>query len=208
MKNVKSLSQLLALVLAVLFVGNANAQEQKQGLGLYSLGAKIGLMSPSGLGSTLGFALQADVGDVASNLALFPSISFWQKKSTTSIGGDYYDYYTGEYVNNTTEVSTSLRQIGIQVDAHYYFNPDAKVNFYGGGGLGLFIHSASVEASSGTQLAEADIGSATNFGFNILAGVETPLSQKTRIIGELRYTIVSGFSTLGLNAGVSFDLLN
>jgi len=168
----------------------AGAQDGEGGLGLYAIEGLACVAKSGDLGGTFGIALTADIGELMPNMAIFPGISYWSK--SVSVAG-----YAG------SGYALKNQELGLQVDLHYYLNPDEQVNYYVGSGVGLFSSSISVEAGSGL---ESEAVSESKFGLSMLAGLEYPLGERTRFVGEGRYKIDGRHNQLGLRLGINLEM--
>jgi len=172
-------------VIALLTIGvTVNAQGVFDNLGLYAIGGSLGHISPAenvnmaNPGSAIGIQLHADIGNITPEIVIFPNIGYWKK-----------GYPSGESVGETS----------IGCDAHYYLDPEANTNFYLGAGLGIHMFSYSYEYAS--------VGE-SSLGIRILGGVETPVGENYRLLGELVYKTDSNVNTLAVRGGITFELGN
>ena len=167
------------------------ADSDGQGLGLTGFGATGVLARPGDLGSAVGFAIHADLGEIYPGLVLFPTLSYWGKSVDLVEGAPSLG-------------KLQTKEIGLQANVHYYLNPEANVNYYLGSGVGLFSTRTTTTAEGIT--AGEPVRSATSFGISILGGLESPVSESSRFIGEILYKVDSETNVLRVSAGLSFYL--
>ena len=155
-------------------------------LGLYSIGAGIGLVSVSNeAGSGLVIGAGANLGEITTGLHLRPEIGYW------SVSRDVFgvDVTTSDFIINANVI-------------YLFMNGAERTPFYAGGGLGLNAVSAEVSVP-GFGSASA---SETKIGINLLGGAMFPMAEKIMIGGEARYVIISDFGHFGVQAVVVFVL--
>ena len=154
-------------------------------LGLYSIGAGIGLVSVSNeAGSGLVIGAGANLGEITTGLHLRPEIGYWSV--SRDISGA--DVTTSDFIINANVI-------------YLFMNGAERTPFYAGGGLGL--NSVSSEVSVFGFSASV---SETKIGINLLGGAVFPMAEKIMIGGEARYVIISDFGHFGVQAVVVFVL--
>jgi opacity protein-like surface antigen len=159
------------------------ARESHSGLGLNRLGVDAGLVDPEAVGSTIGFGVFADLGNLARDIRLSSHLGYWNK-SESAFGAE-----------------ASLRDISGGARARYMFHvASPKLQPYVGAGLGVhFFHTKM--GIPGFTVED----SATKLGLDLGGGVLTPVSPKTDLFAELWYT-AADIDQLSMKAGVSFRI--
>lgn len=159
------------------------AKTDNSGLGLKRLGVEAGLVDPEAVGSTIGFGVFADLGNLAHDIRLSSHLGYWSKSE------------------NAFGAEASLRDISVGARARYMFHvASPKLQPYVGTGLGLHFFNTKVEVP-GFSVED----SATKLGLDLGGGVLTPVSPKTDLFADLWYT-VADIDMLSMKAGVSFRL--
>jgi|GEM_PF-4180989 len=193
MKTSRTLKQLAltTTLLGLLLIGSANANI-RDGIGLYSVGGSIGYVNSSGYstlgsggGGTIGLGLFADIGYLAENIAIYPNISYWTMTTEPDEFGFGYQMKEQEF--------------SIGGDLHYYFNPEATVNYYLGAGLAMSFFKWQ---SGPLHKPESSLG------FKFAGGLETRISEKASLVGELSYKVDGVVNTLWTKVGVAFNMFD
>ena len=100
-----------------------------------------------------------------------------------------FDYYMG--------MPEGFSMMAINADGHYNLGDPEALNYYPLAGLSYMMFSSSYEGSS------YSVGVT---GFNVGGGVSYALSDSMKLVGELKYLMVSGFGGLGIHAGILFNI--
>lgn len=112
-------------------------------------------------------------------------------------------FYTTQNIKNTTGASNATLSLMGVVNYHLPIGP---LDIYGGGGLGVLEKDLSVSAS-GTSATLTN----RQFGYQLQAGLQFPISHSVDVFGEYRYQASAHWrmnypSGAGLTAGnVSFN---
>ncbi len=172
----------LVLGLALMMVSTSYGQ----GLGLYSITGKGGLLLPEDPWET-GFTIgaKADLGEVYENVRLHPVVEYWSS-----------GYTIGEFDYN-------LSNFQLGAEAHYAIG-NVK-GLYAGAGLVLnFVSIDLPTVSSFGFTAGGGTASNTDFGLTVLGGYEFPLAGMTGV-AEAKYNLTD-VSALAITFGVKFDM--
>lgn len=188
MKQIQLFSVAIVAIGALSFAADAEAGD----LGLFAVGGSANYAKPGSNGGAMGLSLQADIGEIAPGLALFPSISYW----STTKQPDGWDSYGASYKN---------QELGLQADVHYYVNPEANSNFYIGGGVGLYKSKQSIVSDDYSAI-QYELQQKDSIGMSVLGGLEVPVGQKARFTTEARYKVDGNQNTFGVGAGFMFEL--
>ena len=175
------------LALCVLAAPAAIAQSA---LGLETIGASVGFVSPEDLGSTFSLGAYAGCGTIAPNVGLETRLDYWS---------------TSE---NVYGFESSLRDIALGARAKYFFNvTGSTIRPFAGGGLGIHFLRAEVTIPAFFGMpAQSASESDTKFGVDMGGGFATALSPKYDLIGEAWFGIVSNLNQLSLRVGLSYKL--
>ena len=177
----------LACVVGALATPAAHAEPK---LGLESIGASIGMVSPENLGSTFGLGAFAHLGTIMPDLALETRIDFWSKSE------------------NSFGFETSVSDITLGARVKYMFTLEGTpIRPFAGGGLGLhFLHTEATIPPFFGGPALTTSGSDTRLGLDLGGGFTAPVSPRSDLVGEAWYGVVSDFSQLALRVGLSYKL--
>ncbi len=178
----------VAMLLAGVLPQTASAQNgdvEPVGFGLFGIGAQLGYVSPENIDGTIGFGAQANLGEVARNIWIIPSLTYWS---------------SGESIGNT---DFSFSEVGVNAEARYMFPSEGNVSFYAGGGLCLCFYSVEVPVITNFLTGETskESNSESDIGFSVLGGATTALSPKLDGFGQLRYKLGDA-DTFSFVAGV------
>ncbi|MFQ5823147.1 MAG: outer membrane beta-barrel protein [bacterium] len=107
----------IVLVLSITF-----SNSKAQGLGFKGVGGRLSFVDPeSPIGSTIGFGGHVHLGEIITNLALYPSLEYWSKSDVSSFV--------------------------INGNVRYYFPTSGNIDLFGGGGLAISF--VNIETASG-----------------------------------------------------------
>jgi opacity protein-like surface antigen len=159
-------------------------------LGLKSIGASVGMVSPENLGSTFGLGASADWGTIAPDVGLESRLDYWSK-SESSFGFE-----------------SSVRDIDLSVRAKYNFQLESNpIRPFAGGGLGIhFLRSEVTTPVFFGIPGMTSSASDTKIGLELGGGFATAVSPRSDLVGEAWYGIVSDVSQLSLRFGMTYKL--
>jgi len=192
MKKALLVAGLFLLCNATSQIAQAKEAVRTTNFGLHHLGVEAGLVDPEAAGSTLGFGVFADLGNVSRDVRLSSHLGYW------SISDEDFG------------VEASVRDISFGARAKYMFRVSSpKLQPYAGAGLGLHFFNSKVE------MPEQDFGggfivpgfsiedSSTELGLDLGGGAIKPLNPKTDLFFDLWYTMAE-VDQLSMKVGVSF----
>src|SRR5262249_48131486 len=179
----KRMPLLLVLAVGLLAANQAMAQSK---LGLRSVGASIGFVSPENVDGTFGFGVFADVGRITPVIGLEPVIEYWSKS------------------DNAFGAKASLRDVSVGARGKYYIDTsNPKLLTFVGAGLGLhFLHSEGSVTAPGFPTITVD-ASDTKLGLDFGGGIATPISPKDEFHAEAWFGFVSDVNQFAVRAGIS-----
>lgn len=166
-------SRILPLFLGIFTFSTTDqalAQRDARSINIYAVGIELGYAKPTDVNGTIGFGVQADIGEIFPALSIIPSLKYW----SSGTDGNFFDLAISEFSINT--------------DFHYYLTDTSPVIPYIGAGLGLFFLSTSVHSSSFGDFSERD----TRIGFNFSAGARFAASDQIDAFGEIRAKVDAG----------------
>lgn len=183
--------QIIVLSLMIAF---AISQTSAQEIGLKGIGGKIGYIMPDGaIENTIGFGLQADLGQYNENISLAGYVDYWGKNYNV---GTNYDW--------------SWSVISIAAIGKYGFEAMGNFKPFAGAGLGLDIASWESNYTGptngfGVYADPSSSASDTDFAIHFVGGATMELSPTLDGIGEVKYTI-GGADYFGIYVGVMYKL--
>jgi len=174
------------VALGLLSASQAMAQSK---IGFHAIGASAAFVSPQDLDGTFGLGVFADLGQIAPNIGLEPTIEFWSK-SQDQFG-----------------LESSLRDISVGMRGKYYFQvANPKVRPFAGAGLGIhFLHAEATATVPGSGTFTAT-GDNTKLGLDLGGGISTALNSKNDFRAEAWYGIVSDVNQFAVRVGISHKL--
>lgn len=168
---------------AALMIGeNVHAQSK---MGFMGIGGGLSFVKPEDTDSSIGFGVHADLGELATGLHLYPSIEYF--KNTNS-----QQTFFG---NVEAEASVT----SLNGDLRYYFPTESKAAFYGGGGVA--VHLTGATKVDGQEVADSQ----TDFGVNLLGGVDVPVSPNINLNGQAKF-ILSDNNGFKITGGLTYLL--
>jgi opacity protein-like surface antigen len=178
----------LFLVIALCATAPPGAMAQSD-MGLKSLGAAVGYVSPDNLDGTFGIGAFANWGMITPRIGLESRLDFWSW-SESAFGAE-----------------SKVRDVSLGARGKYFFNTaNPRLQPFVGAGLALHFVKAevSVEVPGFPPMSVSD--SETKLGLDLGGGLSIPMSPRTAFLGELWYGIVPDVSQFSLRAGVSFAI--
>ena len=158
------------------------AQEEARSLGLHGIGGELGLANPEIIDGTVGFGVQADLGDIRPNLAIVAGVKYWSAS------------------DNAFSSSVDVSEISLNGDAYYHF--PIKSSFRPFAGAGVAFTNTSVSEG------ETTFGGGTGFGLNLFGGARYPASTNIDVYSEARLKLgSSSFDAFTIKVGAMY-LLN
>jgi opacity protein-like surface antigen len=100
-----------------------------------------------------------------------------------------FDYYMG--------MPEGYSLMSFNVEGHYNFGDAEELNFYPLLGVNYLMVSYTYEGASGS------VGTAA---LSLGGGASYAVSDSMKLVGELKYLMVSGSGGLGIHAGILFNL--
>lgn len=172
------------LLVAIFFIQSfCFAQD---GIGFKGIGGKLGFISPEAIGSTIGFGVFADLGNITPNIQLAANAGYWSK-STSSV--------------------SSFRDLSLGAVGQYFFAVSNKL-VRPFAEAGLAFHGLKSETEDADFFGQQQNFTVTNnkIGVDLGGGVLYQLSPQLDLLGQVKYRIVSNFNQLNINAGLLYRL--
>jgi opacity protein-like surface antigen len=185
--------RILGISLAILALGLAStAALAEADLGVKGVGAHLDYVDPEGGDGVIGFGGLVELGTIAPNIHLEGNVDYWSDSQTVVYS------------------KVSIRDIAIGGTVTYYFagDPNAPMQYYAGGGLGLHMLNAKAtyDGPYNEYFAGEYDNSDTKLGIDLVGGTRYALSSPFELLGELRYRLVSDSNQFELRAGAVYKL--
>ncbi|RMD65949.1 hypothetical protein D6833_02145 [Candidatus Parcubacteria bacterium] len=175
----KSFKHIATLFLSLFVLISCASISHAQKLGLMGIGGRLSLVKAEDSKTSIGFGAHADLGEIVNRLHLYPSVEYFQNKA--EVPGFF----------GTAEAEASV--FSVNADVRYYFPTPGTAGFFAGGGIAL--HSTGSAKVQGQKVGDSQ----TDFGVNLLGGVEFPLSGNLVLTGLAKFVLSdnNGFKVTG-----------
>lgn len=161
-------------------------------LGPKGLGVELGLVGPDNIDTTLGIGAFLDLGTFAPNMALESYLGYWANTENYAGGEEY------------------ARDLSIGVRGKYMF-ATASPLFHPFAGVGLGLHFVRWEVDVPDMIVGSILvpgfhneDTDTSIGVDIGGGLQTNLSDRADLIGEIWYTAVDRYDNVSLKVGALY----
>jgi hypothetical protein len=208
----------LTLALAGLLGAASSAPAQTaadydyENLTFRGIGADWGYIWPSKVVPTETYSLRLDLGYLGPGVRIAPSISYWSSTIRTRelarLAGQLNrlpalrDRDVTIQPNELGEIAWS--DLSLSVDAHLVWTTPINVFTYIGAGIGL--HALNGKGSAVESTFIEDLLDSTSGAIAFMAGVEAQATERVRVFGEGRYTLVSDLKYPGFRVGAALML--
>ena len=157
-------------------------------MGFKRLGATVGYVSPEDLDGTLGLGIFADLGTITPVFGLEARLDYWSW-SEEEFGAE-----------------VSIDDISIGARGKYLFTiKDSSIRPYLGAGLSMHFLNAEVSFDDGNGGTITADDSQTELGLDLGGGMNTAISPKVDLVGEVWYGI-SEIDQFALRMGLAMKL--
>ncbi len=196
-----------ALVLAL--PGAARAQGMAdydyENLVLSGVGAHVAQIFPSRSEPTLGLNVRVDLGLLGPNVRISPGLTFWSTRLRDSEVNrmerrieDACDR-AGSPCPGVDLGDVEISDFSLDVDAHYLWATDYAVEPYAGVGVSLHLLNGRGDFIDDTFVEE--LLDAIAPGFNLVGGLEFPVTESLRVLGEARGVLTGNVRYISLGVG-------
>lgn len=210
----------IAVLLAVLFglillLGATPRQAEAQWIdlesfdydNLYPRGAMldVGWVRPSGIVSTASIGGRVDLGFVGPGVRVVGGFTRWSsnlKRSEVRSLETSLEALVLEQTGEEVEIDLgriSLSDVAFHGDAHFLWTIPGGLLSYAGAGASAHIMRGGGDSVDDTFV--SDLLDQIRAGLNVHAGLELPLTERVRLVGESRYEFVQSASYLQFRLG-------
>jgi hypothetical protein len=198
-----------ALGAALALPGAARAQDMAdydyENLVLSGVGVHLSEIFPSRADPTLGLNVRVDLGLLGPNVRISPGLTFW---STQLRDGEV------ERMEQRIEAAcenggvpcpgvelgdVEISDLSIDVDGHFLWATDYIVEPYAGAGVSLHLLNGRGDFIDDTFVEE--LLDAIAPGFNLVGGLELPISDNLRVLGEVRGVLTGNIRYVSVGVG-------
>ncbi|HEX9655162.1 MAG TPA: outer membrane beta-barrel protein [bacterium] len=170
---------LLVVLLAFLMIGFSVSTGMSQNLGFNGIGGRLSYVDVEDVDGGIGFGAHANLGEIIQNLVLYPSFEYFGK------------------TDDSQGIDIDISFISINADARYYIPTQGTIDPFVGGGLAIHFSKADAGAFGDT--------SETDFGLDLLGGIDVPVSDNLVATAKLKY-VISDSKALKITGGITFLL--
>jgi opacity protein-like surface antigen len=196
-----------ALVLAL--PGAARAQDMTdydyENLVLSGVGAHVVEIFPSRSEPTLGLNVRVDLGLLGPNVRISPGLTFWSTQLRDSEVERMEQRIEdacdrgGSPCPGVDLGDVEISDLSLDVDAHFLWATDYVVEPYAGVGVSLHLLNGRGDFIEDTFVEE--LLDAIAPGFNVVGGLEFPITESLRVLGEARGVLTGNVRYISLGVG-------
>jgi opacity protein-like surface antigen len=196
-----------ALVLAL--PGAARAQDMAdydyENLVLSGVGVHVSEIFPSRSEPALGFNVRVDLGLLGPNVRITPGLTFWDTRLRDGEVERMEDRIEascdagGAPCPGVELGDVEISDLSLDVDAHFLWATDYVVEPYAGAGISLHLLNGRGDFIDDTFVEE--LLDAIAPGFNVVGGLEFPVTQNLRVLGEARGVLTGNIRYISVGVG-------
>lgn len=202
--------------LAVLMAAAAPARAQElsqldvRNLAFRGLGVWLFGVAPVRSEPAVALQVRSDLGELAPNLRINPSITFWATKFRGREVRRMEDRIEAACERSGTPCSgidlgeIHVSDLSLDVDAQYLWTTSVGIEPYAGAGVGLHLVNGRGDFIDNTFV--EDVLDAITPGVNVMGGLELPVGPNLRLQGEVRGVLASNARWVGAGFGASWTV--
>lgn len=206
----RSTAGLAAALLAVL-AGPARAAAQDmadydyENLVLSGVGVHVAEIFPSRSEPTLGLNVRVDLGLLGPNVRITPGLTFWSTRLRDSEVNRMEERIEAACDRGGVPCpgidlgEVKISDMSLDVDAHYLWATDYRVEPYAGLGVSLHLLNGRGDFIEDTFVEE--LLDAIAPGLNVVGGLEVPVAENLRVLGEARGVLTGNIRYISLSVG-------
>lgn len=207
MPRVSRIASVAALLLALPAAARAQdmADYDYENLVLSGVGAHVSAIYPTRSEPTLALNVRVDLGLLGPNVRITPGLTFWSTQLRDSEVERIEDRIEAACENGGApcpgvEVGeVEISDLSIDLDAHFLWATDYMVEPYAGAGVSLHLLNGRGDFIEDTFVEE--LLDAIAPGFNLVGGLEFPITDNLRILGEARGVLTGNIRYVSLGVG-------
>lgn len=198
-----------AAALALAIPGAARAQDMAdydyENLVLSGVGAHVSQIFPSRSEPTLGLNVRVDLGLLGPNVRITPGLTFWSTRLRDSEVERMEERIEaacdrgGVPCPGVDLGDVEISDFSIDVDGHFLWATDYAVEPYAGVGVSLHLLNGRGDFIEDTFVEE--LLDAIAPGFNVVGGLEFPVTENLRVLGEARGVLTGNIRYISLGVG-------
>lgn len=199
------------VLLGMALAGPASAQTLEEfdyeNLSFRGVGLGVGYIFPDRVDATTVFGGRFDLGYAGPGFRIVPHASFWsssyERSEVQRFEQQLETLITRESGAPSPDVDLgeiSLSDFSVGVDGHFVWAVPA-IEGLTYAGLGMTAHVLNGSGAAITDTFIEDLIDALGAGFNVHAGLEFPLSERTRLFGQGKYELMSDLRYFDVRVG-------
>lgn len=206
-RSTATLACAAALVLAL--PGAARAQDMAdydyENLVLSGVGAHLSEIFPTRSEPALALNVRVDLGLLGPNVRISPGLTFWSTQLRDSETERMEQRIEAACENGGAPCpgveigEVDISDLSIDLDAHFLWATDYMVEPYAGAGVSLHLLNGSGDFIDDTFVEE--LLDAIAPGFNLVGGLEFPITDNLRVLGEARGVLTGNIRYISVGVG-------
>jgi opacity protein-like surface antigen len=194
-----------ALVLALPARAQDAADYDYENLVLSGVGVHVSEIFPSRSEPALALNVRVDLGLLGPNVRITPGLTFWSTQLRDSEVERMEDRIEASCENGGVSCpgvelgEVEISDFSLDVDAHFLWATDYAIEPYAGAGVSLHLLNGRGDFIEDTFVEE--LLDAIAPGFNLVGGLEFPITQSLRVLGEARGVLTGNIRYISVGVG-------
>lgn len=194
-----------ALVLALPARAQDAADYDYENLVLSGVGVHVSEIFPSRSEPALALNVRVDLGLLGPNVRITPGLTFWSTQLRDSEVERMEDRIEASCENGGVSCpgvelgEVEISDFSLDVDAHFLWATDYAIEPYAGAGVSLHLLNGRGDFIEDTFVEE--LLDAIAPGFNLVGGLEFPITQSLRVLGEARGVLTGNVRYISVGVG-------
>lgn len=195
----------LALALALPARAQDMADYDYENLVLSGVGVHLSEIFPSRSEPALALNVRVDLGLLGPNVRITPGLTFWSTRFRGSEVARMAERIEAACDRGGVPCpgidlgTVELSDMSLDVEAHFLWATDYVVEPYAGAGVSLHLLNGSGDFIEDTFV--EDLLDAVAPGLNLVGGLEFPVTQNLRVLGEARGVLTGNVRYVSLGVG-------
>jgi opacity protein-like surface antigen len=204
----RSRSAILAALLVALPAAaraQSAADYDYENLVLSGVGVHVAQIFPTRSEPTLGLNVRADLGLLGPNVRISPGVTFWSTRFRDSEVERMEDRIEasceagGAPCPGVELGEVEVSDLSLDLDAHFLWATDYAIEPYAGAGVSLHLLNGRGDFIDDTFV--EDLLDAIAPGFNLVGGLEVPVGENLRVLGEARGVLTGNVRYVSIGIG-------
>jgi opacity protein-like surface antigen len=196
-----------ALLLALPAAARAQdmADYDYENLVLSGVGVHLSEIFPTRSEPTLGLNVRVDLGLLGPNVRITPGVTFWSSRLRDGEVERMEERIEASCDNGGVPCpgvelgELEISDLSLDLDAHFLWATDYAIEPYAGAGVSLHLLNGSGDFIEDTFV--EDLLDAIAPGFNVVGGLELPVTENLRVLGEARGVLTGNVRYVSIGIG-------